>query len=204
MARAARPVVVPFPRRRPAPARMLCPVFLISLCLRHHSCHFPKSASAIGIEMSRDVLPHSTAIWFEVMCGGRSFAKGDCNLVQAEASRVDISYVFRSGLVRGTTPGRGDPPAGEARSLETDRIAADDFGIPLKPTLRNDTGTIFPVNPAYPSVLNHACYPSIADLPETPEVAAFCLSHARIRYAFVAAAERGIKGAVIYDGGFAE
>jgi acyl-CoA synthetase (NDP forming) len=65
-------------------------------------------------------------------------------------------------------------------------------------------GAIFPVNPAYPSVLGHACYPSVADLPETPEVAAFCIGHARLRDAFVAAAERGIKGAVIYDGGFAE
>jgi acyl-CoA synthetase (NDP forming) len=65
-------------------------------------------------------------------------------------------------------------------------------------------GAIFPVNPAYPSVLGHACYPSIADLPETPDVAAFCIGHARIREAFAAAAERGIKAAVIYDGGFAE
>jgi acyl-CoA synthetase (NDP forming) len=65
-------------------------------------------------------------------------------------------------------------------------------------------GTVFPVNPAYPSVLGHACYPSIADLPETPDVAVFCIGHARIRDAFVAAAERGIKAAVIYDGGFAE
>jgi len=44
----------------------------------------------------------------------------------------------------------------------------------------------------------------IAELPEEPDVAVFCLGSARVLGAFVAAAERGIKGAVIYDGGFAE
>jgi acyl-CoA synthetase (NDP forming) len=44
----------------------------------------------------------------------------------------------------------------------------------------------------------------MAELPEEPDVAVFCLGNARVLGAFVAAAERGIKGAVIYDGGFAE
>ena len=66
------------------------------------------------------------------------------------------------------------------------------------------TGAILPINPAYPSVLGHACYPSFAELPEAPDAAVFCLGHARIYDAFVAAAERGIKAAVIFDGGFAE
>lgn len=65
-------------------------------------------------------------------------------------------------------------------------------------------GAVFPVNPGYASVLGHPCYPSLADLPEAPDVAVFCIGHARIRDAFFAAAERGIGGAVIYDGGFAE
>src|SRR3954465_9357642 len=65
-------------------------------------------------------------------------------------------------------------------------------------------GAIYPVNPAYPTVLGHPCYPTIADVPEAIDVAVFCLGHQRVRDAFVAAAERGIEGAVIYDGGFAE
>lgn len=65
-------------------------------------------------------------------------------------------------------------------------------------------GAILPVNPAYPSVLGHPCYPSMAELPQAPDVAVFCVGHARIYDAFVAAAERGIKAAVIYDGGFTE
>jgi acyl-CoA synthetase (NDP forming) len=66
------------------------------------------------------------------------------------------------------------------------------------------SGPVFPVNPLYETVLGHACYPSVADLPQAPDVVAFCLGHARVLDAFTAAAERGMKAAVIYDGGFAE
>ena len=65
-------------------------------------------------------------------------------------------------------------------------------------------GSIFPVNPNYETVLGHTCFPSVADLPQTPDIAVFCLGSARVLDAFVAAAERGMKAAVIYDGGFAE
>jgi acyl-CoA synthetase (NDP forming) len=65
-------------------------------------------------------------------------------------------------------------------------------------------GEIYPVNPGYAAVLNRTCYPSPAELPEAPDVAVFCLGHARVLDAFVAAAKRGMKAAVIYDGGFAE
>jgi acyl-CoA synthetase (NDP forming) len=66
------------------------------------------------------------------------------------------------------------------------------------------TGPIFPINPNYSTVSGRRCYSSIAELPEAPDVALFCLSHSRVLDAFLAAAERGVKGAVIYDGGFAE
>ena len=65
-------------------------------------------------------------------------------------------------------------------------------------------GRIFPVNPNYSTVLGRRCWPSIADLPETPDVALFCMGHRARLDAFAAAAERGVKAAVIYDGGFAE
>ena len=66
------------------------------------------------------------------------------------------------------------------------------------------TGPIFPINPNYSSVAGRQCYSSIAELPEAPDVAAFCVGHARVLDALRAAAERGVRGAVIYDGGFAE
>jgi acyl-CoA synthetase (NDP forming) len=65
-------------------------------------------------------------------------------------------------------------------------------------------GRVFPINPNYPTVLGRPCYASIAETPEVPELAVFCLGHRLILDAFTAAAERGIRGAVIYDGGFAE
>jgi acyl-CoA synthetase (NDP forming) len=66
------------------------------------------------------------------------------------------------------------------------------------------TGAIFPVNPNYPTVLGHRCYASIAELPEAPDVAVFCVSHERVIEPLAMAAQSGVKGAVIYDGGFAE
>src|SRR6516164_1922737 len=65
-------------------------------------------------------------------------------------------------------------------------------------------GSIFPVNPNYSTVLGRQCFASIAELPEAPNVAVFCVGHERVLEPFAAAAERGIKAAVIYDGGFAE
>jgi acetate---CoA ligase (ADP-forming) len=66
------------------------------------------------------------------------------------------------------------------------------------------SGAIYPVNPNYATVLNRTCYASVADLPEAPDIAVFCLGHERVLDAFVAAAKRGMKAAIIYDGGFAE
>ena len=65
-------------------------------------------------------------------------------------------------------------------------------------------GRVFPINPNYASVLGRECYPGFAELPEAPDVAVFCVGNRLILDAFAAAAERGIRAAVIYDGGFAE
>src|SRR5215813_9947242 len=65
-------------------------------------------------------------------------------------------------------------------------------------------GSIFPINPNYPTVLGIRCYGGIAELPEAPDIAVFCVGHERVLEPFAAAAERGVKAAVIYDGGFAE
>src|SRR5215469_8177490 len=65
-------------------------------------------------------------------------------------------------------------------------------------------GAIFPINPNYTAVAGRTCYASFAELPEPPDVAAFCLGHERVLEPLTAAAGRGLKGAVIYDGGFAE
>jgi len=66
------------------------------------------------------------------------------------------------------------------------------------------TGSIFPINPSYSTVSGRKCYGTVGELPEVPDVAAFCVGYQRILDPLVAAAERGVRGAVIYDGGFAE
>jgi acetate---CoA ligase (ADP-forming) len=66
------------------------------------------------------------------------------------------------------------------------------------------SGSVFPINPGYSTVAGRKCHASIADLPEAPEVAVFCVGHARVLDPLLAAAERGVRSTVIYDGGFAE
>jgi acyl-CoA synthetase (NDP forming) len=66
------------------------------------------------------------------------------------------------------------------------------------------TGAIFPVNPNYATVAGRPCWRSLGELPQAPDVAAFCVGHERILGPLTAAAERGVRAAVIYDGGFAE
>ena len=46
--------------------------------------------------------------------------------------------------------------------------------------------------------------PASPIFPKLPDVAVFCLSHERVVDAFVAGSKRGMRAAVIYDGGFAE
>jgi acetate---CoA ligase (ADP-forming) len=65
-------------------------------------------------------------------------------------------------------------------------------------------GTIYPINPNYSTVSGRRCYPSLAELSESPDAAAFCVGHERILDPLGVAAERGVRAAVIYDGGFAE
>jgi acyl-CoA synthetase (NDP forming) len=65
-------------------------------------------------------------------------------------------------------------------------------------------GAVYPVNPNYPAVAGRECYASLSELQEAPDVAAFCVGHERVLDPLVAAAERGVRSAVIYDGGFAE
>jgi acetate---CoA ligase (ADP-forming) len=65
-------------------------------------------------------------------------------------------------------------------------------------------GNVYPINPRYPELLGHRCYPSVEDLPEPPDVVAFCVSYTRILENFRPVAAKGAKAVAIFDGGFAE
>jgi acyl-CoA synthetase (NDP forming) len=65
-------------------------------------------------------------------------------------------------------------------------------------------GEIFPINPKYPAVLGKRCFPSLLEVPEAPDVVAFCVSTERALDGIKQTAEVRGRAAVIYDGGFAE
>jgi len=88
-------------------------------------CHFPKSASAIGVEKSRFPLPKSTAILPKVICNVERFAKLGGNLAQDRgAMMVDMTLVPETAW-RLRVAGRRN------RQLDLSR------GGPLKRTLEN-------------------------------------------------------------------
>ena len=65
-------------------------------------------------------------------------------------------------------------------------------------------GAIYPVNPNRPEVQGLKAYPSVADLPETPDVAIVAVSADIAGRAVEDLAQRGVKAALIFTAGFAE
>src|SRR5437763_8284976 len=112
--------------------------------------------------------------------GGRPARKG-------APMRLDALFQPNSVAIVGASE---KPPIGRRVIVSLDRIGF--------------AGRVFPINPNYRTVLGRDCYPDFASLPEAPDVAAFCVGNRLVLDAFTAAAERGIRAAVIYDGGFAE
>jgi acyl-CoA synthetase (NDP forming) len=65
-------------------------------------------------------------------------------------------------------------------------------------------GAIYPVNPNRKTVQGYASYPSIADLPESPDVAMLAVpAHATVQ-AVRECADRKVKAAIVFSAGFAE
>jgi acetate---CoA ligase (ADP-forming) len=65
-------------------------------------------------------------------------------------------------------------------------------------------GQVYPVNPKYETLFGRPCYPSIADLPQAVDLLAVCVNHERVLEHMRPAARRGVRAAIIFDGGFAE
>lgn len=65
-------------------------------------------------------------------------------------------------------------------------------------------GAVYPVNPKRESVQGYKSYPSIAALPETPDLALLALPANATIDAVRACAEQGVKVAIIFSAGFAE
>jgi acetyltransferase len=65
-------------------------------------------------------------------------------------------------------------------------------------------GVLYPVNPAHESVLGVPCWPDLAHLPRTPDLAVICSPAAEVPALVRASGEAGVRGAVIISAGFRE
>jgi acetyltransferase len=62
-------------------------------------------------------------------------------------------------------------------------------------------GPIYPVNPKYEKLQDQRCYNSVADLPQTPELAVICTPAATVVALVQALAERGTRAVIILSAG---
>jgi acyl-CoA synthetase (NDP forming) len=99
-------------------------------------------------------------------------------------------------------------PLLEPRSIAllgaSDRPSARSRAIHSTLAILGYTGDIYPINPRYETVGGLRCHPSLADLPQEPDVVAFCIGQADVLQHLEQAAVRGARAAVVYEGGFAE
>ena len=65
-------------------------------------------------------------------------------------------------------------------------------------------GVVYPVNPSWKSVSGVRCYPSVADLPETPELAIVIVPAPLVSGVMTQLGEGGTRGAVVISAGFRE
>ncbi|GAA5233216.1 acetate--CoA ligase family protein [Verticiella sediminum] len=65
-------------------------------------------------------------------------------------------------------------------------------------------GNVCGVNPKYAEVLGFPCYPALASVPYTPELAIVALAAKDVLGALSSCVDKGVKAAVVFAGGFAE
>ncbi|MGD0993590.1 MAG: GNAT family N-acetyltransferase [Gemmatimonadales bacterium] len=65
-------------------------------------------------------------------------------------------------------------------------------------------GVVYPVNAAHEAVLGVPCYPDLAHVPRTPDLAIICSSADQVPRQVVACGEAGIRGLIIVSAGFKE
>jgi acetyltransferase len=74
----------------------------------------------------------------------------------------------------------------------------------LNNLIKGFNGGIYPVNPAYPEIDGLPCYPSVLDVPDPVDLAIIFVPAPRVPGVLRECAQRGINGAMIESGGFAE
>ena len=65
-------------------------------------------------------------------------------------------------------------------------------------------GRLYPVNPRYPEITGVQCYPSLAEVPETPDLALILVNAARVADMLRQCGAKGVPYAIIFSSGFSE
>ena len=87
--------------------------------------------------------------------------------------------------------------------------ASQDFitisGQPLKHLQSHHyKGRLYPVNPRYPEVAGVRCYPSLAEVPETPDLVLILVNAARVADMLKQCGAKGVPYVIIFSSGFSE
>ncbi len=87
--------------------------------------------------------------------------------------------------------------------------ASQDFitisGQPLKHLQSHHyQGKLYPVNPRYPEVAGVKCYPSLAEVPETPDLVLILVNAARVADMLTQCGAKGVPYVIIFSSGFSE
>src|SRR5476651_1444649 len=78
-------------------------------------------------------------------------------------------------------------------------------GQPLKHLVAHKyAGALYPVNPKYQEILGVKCYPSLAALPEAPDLALVLINAARVAEVLRECGKRGVPYAIVFSSGFSE
>jgi acetyltransferase len=78
------------------------------------------------------------------------------------------------------------------------------YGVVRNLTEYRYKGGIYPVNPVASEILGHACYPSVAEVPDPVDLAVVVLPAALVTDLLEQCGRRGIKHAIVVSGGFSE
>jgi len=87
--------------------------------------------------------------------------------------------------------------------------ASQDFitisGQPLKHLQSHGyAGRLYPVNPRYPQVAGVKCYPSLAEVPETPDLVLILVNASRVADMLKQCGVKGVPYVIIFSSGFSE
>ena len=68
----------------------------------------------------------------------------------------------------------------------------------------HDRVRVYPVNPRYPEILGVPCYPSLSDLPESPDLVGIIVPYHQVLPVLKQSADVGAGAAIVVSAGFAE